>query len=297
MIRLTQCRVVAATALALLLCQQAAPAQNIILKDGRTIVTKSIRRQGDNIMATVEIPTSSASSAPSRPQLGEIGYPVSSIEKLDFPEPTQLRNVPDLILQGKAAEALRQIEPVVRYYEGFRDAPGSWWDEAALLKVQALLAMGNEKEADPLIELIARFVTRPETVRAAQALKAAAMTRNGSHAEALKIYETLTKEAMRHWTLATVAVNKGRSHLALKQYEPALLSFLQIPVFYPDEKIFVPQAMLGSAQAYFALEDLPRAKETLKELIQEYPSSPQAKDAADEQEKIARREKALEEPK
>ena len=99
-----------------------APAQNILLKDGRTIVVKSLRRQGDQIIATQEVQTS-PNAAPSS---GEFGYPISQIEKLDFPEPGALKQASDLLTVGKGTEALAALEPVVRYYEAFRDAPGSW---------------------------------------------------------------------------------------------------------------------------------------------------------------------------
>ena len=87
----------------------------------RSLPRKGLRRQGDQILATVEI----APAEQGKPaQVGELGYAVSQIAKIDFPEPPILRAAPDLIASGKAADALTQLEPVVKYYEPFRDAPG-----------------------------------------------------------------------------------------------------------------------------------------------------------------------------
>ena len=274
-----------------------AEAQNILLKDGKTIVTKGIRRQGEMIMATVEISIPASGDSPAKTQTGEMGYALKLIAKLDFPEPAQLRTVPDLLVAGKTAEALAQIEPVVRYYDSFRDAPGSWWAEAALIKVEALQAAGNFKDAESLIDSLARSAGDPETARAARVFVAAGMTRRGEHAKAVEIFDQVMKDATKPATLATASVNKGQSHLALKQYEPALLAFLQIPVFFPNQKMLVPQAMLGSAKAYFGLDDLTRAKATLDELLKDFASSPQAAEAKVELEKVAKREKALAPPK
>ncbi len=274
-----------------------APAQNILMKDGKTVATKGIRRQGDMIMATVEISIPGSGDQPAKVQTGQIGYPLSQIARLDFPEPTQLSTVPDLIVAGRSAEALAQIEPVVRYYESFRDAPGSWWAEAALLKIEALQAVGNFKDADTLIGSLSVLATDPETMRAAKVFIAAGLTRRGEHAKAVDMFEQVIKDATKPTTLATAAVNKGQSHLALKQYEPALISFLQVPVFYPNQKTLVPQAMLGSAKAYFGLEDLTRAKSALDDLLKDFGSSPQAAEAKVELEKVAKREKALAPPK
>ena len=274
-----------------------APAQNILLKDGKTVVAKSLRRQGDIIMATVEIPQTATGDKPAEVQTGEVGYALAQIAKLDFPEPAQMRTVPDLIVAGKLPEALAQIEPVVKYYEPFRDAPGSWWDEAAMLKVEALQAMGNFKDSEPLIENLARSTGDPETLRAAKVFMAAGLTRRGEHAKAVQIFEQVLKETSKPLTVATASVNKGQSHLALKQYESALLAFLQVPVFYPHQKLLVPQAMLGSARAYYGMEDLKRARATLDDLLKDYGSSPQAAEAKAELEKVAKREKALAPPK
>ena len=274
-----------------------AGAQNLLLKDGKTIITKGLRRQGDTIMATVEtaVPASGAEAA--KNVTGEIGFQLSLIAKLDFPEPAQLQTVPELIATGKMAEALAQIEPVVRFYGGFRDAPGSWWVDAVLLKIEALQAMGNFKEADPLIDNLSRAVTEPEAVRTAKVFVAAQATRRGEHAKAVKLFEEVLKDTTKPATLAVVAVNLGQSQLALKQYDSALLSFLQIPVFYPRQKMLLPQALLGSGRAYFGLEDLPHAKAALEELLKDHPTSPQAAAARAELERIAIREKDLAPPK
>ena len=65
-------------------------------------------------------------------------------------------------------KALADIEPVVKYYEPFRDLAGNFWAQAALLKVSALAGMQLDKEAETLGDEIRKNVTDPETARAAQ---------------------------------------------------------------------------------------------------------------------------------
>ena len=272
-------------------------AQNIVLKDGKVIATKGLRRQGDMIMATVEISAATTGDTPAPAQTGEVGYSLAAIARLDFPEPAQMRTVPDLIVAGRLPEALAQIEPVVKFYESFRDAPGSYWDEAAMLKLEALQAMGNFKDSEPLIDSLARSASDPETIRAAKVFMAAGLTRRGEHGKAIEIFDQVLKDATKPLTVATASVNKGQSHLALKQYESALIAFLQVPVFYPNQKLLVPQAMLGSAKAYYGMEDLKRARATLDELLKDFGSSPQAAAAKTELAKVAKREQALAPPK
>lgn len=261
------------------------------MKDGRRIVGKTLRRQGDSIMVA------NPSENGAKPMDGEIGYPLGQIERLEFPEPAPLKTAPDLIVKGRASDAIAQLEPAIRYYEGFRDARGSYWADLSLLKGNALLSLGREGEVESLAAQIVRLATEPETIMGARTQSAACLTRKGQHPRAVDLLEQVLRDANRPDTLASASIYKGQSHLALKQWEPALLAFLAIPVFYPEQKVLVPQSLLGSGRAYFGLEDFDRAKETLNELIANYGATPEAAAAKAELEQIARKEKALESPK
>jgi TolA-binding protein len=119
------------------------------------------------------------------------------------------------------------------------------------------------------------------------------MVRKGNAAKALEICNSVLKESTRPETLAQAYVTAGQAHLVLKEWDPALLAFLEIPVFYPDDKVLYPQSMLGSGQAYEALQDFTRAKLTFNELISKYAATSEAEQAKTELAKIARTEKAL----
>jgi hypothetical protein len=109
----------------------------IHLKDGRIISVLKMRRDRDTIIATLSIPGQAGAAATQ----GDFGFPLSDIATLAFAKPQALDTAPELIAAGKAEEALDQLSKVIEYYEGFRDAPGSWWDEAVPLQIQALLAL------------------------------------------------------------------------------------------------------------------------------------------------------------
>jgi TolA-binding protein len=70
-----------------------------------------------------------------------------------------------------------------------------------------------------------------------------------------------------------------------------------VPVFYPGEKVLLPQSQLGVGRAHFGMENFKDAKAALNELIATYAASREATQAKVELEKIARREKALAAPK
>jgi TolA-binding protein len=81
-------------------------------------------------------------------------------------------------------------------------------------------------------------------------------------------------------------VRKGDGFLAQRQWDSAVLAYLHVPVFYPDEKLWMPPALLGSARAFRGLDDLDRAKKSVAELIAEFPKSPQAEIAQAELKKL-----------
>jgi len=80
-------------------------------------------------------------------------------------------------------------------------------------------------------------------------------------------------------------------------WDDAVLAFVEVPVLYPQERLFLPRALLGKARALLGNDDFPAARSTLEELRKSYPAALESKQIEPELEKIARREKALAEPK
>jgi len=255
---------------------QCAPGQTILLKTSQTIETKGVRRSGDMIMIKVQVGASS----------GEVGYRASTIAKIVFPEPLQLKTTAVFLSQGQPEKALADIEPIVKFYEPFRDIPGNWWAPAALLKVSALSEMQLDKEAEKLGNEIRKNVIDPETARAAQLQLVAGLVRKNEYDKALQLCDSVIKESAKAEALAEAWVHKGDALLAQRQWDDAALAYLHVPVFYAEEKRWMPPALLGSARALRGLEDLAEAKRSLNELTTSYPKSAQAEIAQTELQKM-----------
>ncbi|MDQ3198883.1 MAG: tetratricopeptide repeat protein [Verrucomicrobiota bacterium] len=260
----------------LLLLSPGAHAQNIVLQTGQTIETKGVRRSDDMVMGKVQVGASS----------GEVGYQASTITKINFPEPPQLKTAAALLSQGEPAKALADIGPVVKYYEPFRDIPGNWWAQSALLKVSALAGMNLDKEAATLGGEIRKNVTDPETARAAQLQLVSGLVRAEDYEKALQLCDAVIKESAKPDVLAEAWVRKGDAFLAQREWDSAALAYLHVPVFYEDEKRWMPPALLGSARAFRGLEDLEQAKKSLNDLTAGYPKSAQAEVARAELQKM-----------
>ncbi|HEY1581898.1 MAG TPA: tetratricopeptide repeat protein [Chthoniobacterales bacterium] len=250
--------------------------QNILLKIGQTIETKGVRRDGDVVMGKIQIGSSS----------GEVGYQLSTISKIDFPEPPQLKSAAGFLSQGEPEKALADIEPVVKYYQPFRDVTGNYWAQAALLKVSALGGMQLDKEAAALGEEIRQHVTDPETARAAQLQLVPGLIRQEDYPKALQLCDVVIKESSRGDVLAEAWVLKGDACFAQRRWDSAVLAYLHVPVFYQDEKRWMPPALLGSARAFRGLEDLESARKSFNDLAAGFPKSAQAEIARAELKKL-----------
>ncbi len=251
-------------------------AQTIVLKSGQTVETRGVRRSGDMIMGKIEVAGSS----------GEVGHAISTIARIIFPEPQGLKSAAALLSQGQAEQALAEINPVVSFYEPFRDIAGAWWAQAAVIKVSALAALQRDAEAEPLAALIQKNTADPETARAANLRIAAALVRKEEWDKAAQICDAAIKESTRPDVLADAWVTKGTLLLAQKQWDAALLAFLRVPVFYREEKLFMPPALFGSARAYRRLDDNEHARKSLNELIAAFPKSSEAALAQTELQKL-----------
>lgn len=266
----------------LALLGSSATAQVITLKDGRSQPSKGVRLQGETVMAKME---------PQPGQLVEIGIPLANIAHIEFPEPTQLKEVRDQLSEGKTLQAIATLDGILPGLQTDRAIPGSWWPETALLKVHGLLLSNKASDAEKIVADVEKFAADDETKRAAKVYSAAVIAHGGNHVKAVEMITEVQKEASSERVMAAAAIFKGQSQLELKEWEGALLSFLQIPVFYPDQKQWEARSLYGAGIAYNNLLDTPRAKAAFTELTGKYANSMEAARAKTELERIANLEK------
>lgn len=279
----------------------------IELNDGKIIYPKSMRRDGDVIRATITIPPTQPGGPVTE---GEFGWSMKDVFRLFFPKPAVLDTVPDMLAANRAEDALKQLDPVIKYYGGFRDAPGSWWPDLVPLQIQALLALKREKEASDIAEQYGRLGTTEDFKQFTKAFSAVSRTRKGEHESALYAYKEAIRATKRPDVLGLIAVNKGDSLLAIAdelkakhenekaevRYEEALLSYMRIAALYPSQRMFLAQATLGAARAYFGFDDFDRALSTIKELRENFAGSPEANATNELEQKIVKRKEQLADP-
>ncbi len=273
--------------LLLAMAASSAGAQTLILKDGRAIEAQALRRDGDVLMATQNLPGAAGQSA----RRGEFGYSLSQIDSVVFDEPKELAQARALLLAGKPADAVNALQKPFAYFDRLGDIPGSWWGPLMTLRIDALRRAGRFPEASAQADIFAKKASQAETKQAAQVAQAYAAAQQGDLAKAAGLYDAVLSGSVDSALLAEAALGKGEVLMAQKRWAPALLTLLQVPVFHSQETLYMPRALLAAVRSYVELEDFDRARAVIDQIKSQYADTPEAK-AGEEQrirvEKLAR---------
>lgn len=251
-------------------------AQTITLTTGGTIQGQNLKVSGDTVLSTVEMGNGE----------GTVGYAIASIAKIEFPKPPEIASTEEMLRDGKADSALAAIGPVVASQAPFRKIPGNWWAQAVAVKLSALSSLRRDAQANELIAEMLPLANDPDAMETTKLYQAVALSRKGQFQQALVLIDPILKEGRDAKILAAAWLCVGECRLGLKDYEPALIAFLHIPVFYPEEKLLMPAALLGGARALENLDDPARAKASLDELLKDYGSSAEASLSKDDLKRI-----------
>lgn len=247
--------------------------QQYRLRDGRVLPANAVVVRGNQLVRLLEVKGGGTA---------KVGYPLSEIVSLDWPEPEELVRAREGLRNGAVEQALSDATAVATRFAPFATLPGSWWPEAERLRLKALIALNRISEVGaPGRQLFERAPDESTRQEASLILARVAMHER-NWPDARKRIESLLKSRLPPGLEAEAAVICGELKLHESDWEGALESFLQLPAFHPTETAMMPRALLGSARAYRRLGDAGRAERAALELIDQFPKSTEARDAARE---------------
>lgn len=242
-------------------------AQRYLLANGSALNAADVTLRGDALVQTKTIAGGGSM---------EQRFPITTVARLDWPEPEELAATAALISAGKGKDALTKIMPVYRRFDPFPQTPGSWWTDAATLRLRALVA-ANSPAAE--VTAAARDImgrsADPDAVGNAKLALAEVELRSGKDSIADAMIDQIVTDApatvrARAWIL------RGDLALKRKAYEQALEAYLRVPALFGTLEDLMPAALLGSARAYKGYGDKGRAERAYLSVVDEYPESAEA---------------------
>lgn len=252
----------------------AAHAQTFYFNDGRKASMPEARVKGSNIIVPLKVEGATADAGSA-----EITLPISTLNRIDWPAPPALAAANADLQADKPADALRKIDAILSEQEAFREIPGSWWNQGAVIKAVALANLGKDVDADVMIERMKRAKADSADIARAEIAVINQLVSKGKTAEAETRMAKLQASAGDEESLAALAVLKAGILAKAGRTEEALLAYLRVPVFSPTADSQMPAALLGAARAYEKLGDTERAAATITKLTTRFPNSPEAAQA------------------
>ncbi len=250
----------------------ALPAQTFYFNDGRKVSMSEARIKGGNIIVALKVDGGAAGSA-------EITLPISTLNRIEWPAPAALAAAEADLKADRPADALKKIDAILSEQEAFREVPGSWWNQGAVIKAIALARLGKDVDADVMLERLRRAKADSADIARVEVAVINQLVAKGKIDDANARMEKLQSSASDEESLAALAVLKGGILAKSGRTEDALLSYLRVPVFSPASATQMPAALLGAARAYQKLGDAERAASTLAALTSRFPNSSEAAQA------------------
>lgn len=248
-----------APALLSLACLPQGSAQTLQLKDGKVLLAKEIRREGNFLFLKVATPT------------GEVGdelVQIPQLERIDFGEQPALVEARQLAQSGDAAGVLEKTSQTAEFFRTYADLPGSPWADVMRLRLPALAVAGS---AEKLAELQKGWAPTgdPELDTAFRLIVAGQNDPNGARTarKALAQPGAGTLAAGISW------LEIGQAALDAKQWRNAARAFLSVEVFVPQQRLLMPKALLGAAKAFKEKGDLGKAANFVQELRTDFPGT------------------------
>lgn len=208
---------------------------------------------------------------------------------IEWPAIQPMTEAKNLILRGEPSRALDMIEPVLKTFDKVRTVRGSPWIKAASIKLDALDRMENDASLSTFLTTLDSVDdgSNPELTSKIKLAKLLVRARQGDHAGVITDATALIGQSDDPDVLARLHLLKGSSLLALKRYEPAMNTFLRVPVFYGSQQEHLPKALLGAAKAFRGMDSpatrSQRLEEVsnryLRELVATFPVSKEAEEA------------------
>jgi tetratricopeptide (TPR) repeat protein len=253
----------------------AAHGQAIVLKDGITkLGPDQFKVEGGKVMKIVKVGGNVATSE----------LQLSSVLRLEWPEPEELTQGKALLASGKTSEALDLLKKGRDFFQPFKDVPGNHFVNLSFAYVEALGAAGKFEEtvkAMPALRLLKLSEEQKTQLKILQ-LNVDRQT-SSDYPNIIAQAQNILSETDDSAVGASLWMIQGDVAFKQKKWEQALFAYLRVPVFYGTQVQRVPEAELNSARTLAKMRRFEDAASYYKRIIDSYPGSTIAETAKTEE--------------
>lgn len=243
----------------------AAHGQSLVLKDGITkLGPDQFKVEGGKVMKIVKVGDNVATSE----------LQLSSLLRMEWPEPEELTQGQALLASGKNEEALELLKKGRDFFQPFKDVPGNHYVNLSFAYVEALGAAGKFEEtvkAMPALRLLKLSDEQKLKLKILQ-LNIERQT-SSDYAGIVAQAQNILSETDDSAVGASLWMIQGDVYFKQKAWEKALFAYLRVPVFYGTQVSRVPEAELNSARTLAKMRRFEDAAAYYKRLIDTYPGS------------------------
>jgi tetratricopeptide (TPR) repeat protein len=221
-------------------------AQALVLKDGSRIPGGQFSIENGKIQQKKTL---------SNGQSAVVMVPVENIDRLEWPEVTQVLEAHTLMSEGKSKEAIETLQKAKDFFKPLKSVKGSPYNEVAFALVETMDQAGDFDgllRALPEVEAMKWSGSKEFKLRI---VKLNMDRRTSSDLEAiLSRAESLLRETDDSNVAARLWITIAEIHTRQERWEQAFEAYLHVPVFYGSQGALVPQAELSAARMLVKME-------------------------------------------
>lgn len=254
-----------------------ASAQRLLLDNNVELEWSDVTLSGSNLQVTVKKPDGSTSVQ---------STPASRVARVDWPYPQELADALSLILQQKYDAAIAKAETVRAIHVNWKDKPGSWFPQAALLIAECHVKTKKNEEAEKIFTELRSANVSGTNQKAMVMVQAMMDLEKGATTPALAKAQTAAQQLEDSALMARLQLLIADIRFKEEKFEDARDAYLQVPVFFGAQGQLMPVAELGAARSLRALKLLDEANKAFGRIVNRYRGTPEAAAASKEREEI-----------
>lgn len=230
----------------LCLCATGLHAQALVLKDGSRIPGGQFTIANGKIQQTKTL---------SNGQTAQVQVPVQNIDRLEWPEVSQILEAQTLMSEGKSKEAIDTLQKAKDFFKPLKTVKGSPYNDVAFALVEVMDQAGD---FDGLLRALPEVETMPWEGSKKYKLEIVKLNmdrRTSTDLDAiLARAESLLRDTDDSAVAARLWITIAEIHTRKERWEQAFEAYLHVPVFYGSQGALVPQAELSAARTLVKME-------------------------------------------